>query len=753
MATREISATLKLNGEAEFKKQLNDANREMRVLTSELKASQSEFAGQANSLEALTAKYKVLKKQQEQQEEITKKLGQAVEDAAEKFGENSRQVDDLKTQYNNARKKLADFNAEVDENEKLLDEAEKSADHCAASIDGYGKKVKASGEAAKPASQNTNLLEGAFGKLNLKGLAVGTVLKKVIDVVGQTASKMIELVEETNELRTGLSKLETSAELAGAAMGAGVYDSLIDLYGITGDFDSAMETLTNLFAAGVTGGEELAEVISDLEGAAIKYQQTIKTESLAESIQEFVGAGELTGQFSELMSREGVLVKYTELAADCRTETERLDLVMQAFSAMGMAEVASGYKTANAELTAYNEAQARLELAKTNKASARGMGLATWWTNFKAGWNEMMTNWSLGIDALTLSPIAEMAGAELDELQSYLRNNTISLEEWCDAVAESDMSFAEYWDTLKNGVDACDEFDEAHQRALASLEDAAPSVESAMASLEDLKDTYDSIRSSIDSVVSGFADMTNATDQYDVSAEGMIAALKSQEEYLANYQENLQAAVDAGLAPALVQQLSDGSAESAAYLEAIASAGAGTIESLNNAFFNVEAGKQSFVNAVSEINPEFSAEMDAITETLISAIEEWNQYDEAFSAGNNTIEGYRLAVDQGASSFFIWGEFLGNQLVAGLNSVTGGSLPTISLDGYHAAGLNYVPYNGYIAELHRGERVLTARQAREYSASGGGGSSVVINVSAPSLNQSQVDYLIAKVNRELGGAL
>lgn len=32
-------------------------------------------------------------------------------------------------------------------------------------------------------------------------------------------------------------------------------------------------------------------------------------------------------------------------------------------------------------------------------------------------------------------------------------------------------------------------------------------------------------------------------------------------------------------------------------------------------------------------------------------------------------------------------------------------------DGSHAGGLDYVPYDGYIAELHRGERVLTAAQA------------------------------------------
>lgn len=38
-----------------------------------------------------------------------------------------------------------------------------------------------------------------------------------------------------------------------------------------------------------------------------------------------------------------------------------------------------------------------------------------------------------------------------------------------------------------------------------------------------------------------------------------------------------------------------------------------------------------------------------------------------------------------------------------------------SVNGKHANGLDYVPYNGYVAELHEGERVLTKQQNREYN--------------------------------------
>lgn len=43
-----------------------------------------------------------------------------------------------------------------------------------------------------------------------------------------------------------------------------------------------------------------------------------------------------------------------------------------------------------------------------------------------------------------------------------------------------------------------------------------------------------------------------------------------------------------------------------------------------------------------------------------------------------------------------------------------------SVDGKHANGLDYVPYNGYVAELHEGERVLTKQQNREYNEGGTG---------------------------------
>ena len=72
-----------------------------------------------------------------------------------------------------------------------------------------------------------------------------------------------------------------------------------------------------------------------------------------------------------------------------------------------------------------------------------------------------------------------------------------------------------------------------------------------------------------------------------------------------------------------------------------------------------------------------------------------------------------------------------------------------------AIGMDYVPYNGYAATLHRGEAVLTRSEAAAWRNGQGGGNGriVNINISTTDLDQSKIDYIIHRANQELGGAL
>jgi phage-related protein len=69
-----------------------------------------------------------------------------------------------------------------------------------------------------------------------------------------------------------------------------------------------------------------------------------------------------------------------------------------------------------------------------------------------------------------------------------------------------------------------------------------------------------------------------------------------------------------------------------------------------------------------------------------------------------------------------WNNLFGNKSVDVSANVIGGDV-----DGSHAGGLDYVPFDGYVAELHKGEQVLTAEEARDYKR-GGKVVSVVQNI-------------------------
>jgi len=79
------------------------------------------------------------------------------------------------------------------------------------------------------------------------------------------------------------------------------------------------------------------------------------------------------------------------------------------------------------------------------------------------------------------------------------------------------------------------------------------------------------------------------------------------------------------------------------------------------------------------------------------------------------------------------------------------SIRQYSLSGSHAGGLAYVPYDGYIAELHQGEAVLTAAENRLLQEMSRGLRAPQGGVTAPEMRQIMASSVNAIAAGQGGG--
>ena len=66
------------------------------------------------------------------------------------------------------------------------------------------------------------------------------------------------------------------------------------------------------------------------------------------------------------------------------------------------------------------------------------------------------------------------------------------------------------------------------------------------------------------------------------------------------------------------------------------------------------------------------------------------------------------------------------------------------IDGSNRDGLAYVPYDGYISELHKGERVLTAQENKSLSLAGMG--NITMNITG---NHIASDYDVDRIGDKI----
>ena len=209
-------------------------------------------------------------------------------------------------------------------------------------------------------------------------------------------------------------------------------------------------------------------------------------------------------------------------------------------------------------------------------------------------------------------------------------------------------------------------------------------------------------------------EVNDALNQY--KPEGMKAGLQSQIDYMEEYLSNLRKAQEMGLSNELLASLSDGSQESAEYLAGLVEAGPEAAQEVDELYQQLQEQKKGFTDALAEQKLAADQTYDALVEKALQTVDDLNLGEEAESAMGDTVSGLAQGIADHVGEVQAAVDEIEEQLNRlsafgfSFNLDEGGW--SFCLDGVHENGLDYVPFDGYLAGLHEGEGILTAEENR-----------------------------------------
>ena len=260
-----INTKFSLSGEKEYKAAISQIGDGMRVLNSEMRKVESEYAKNADSVEALTKVNDVLERKIYSQTEKIETLKAALQTSAEKYGVADKRTMAWQASLNNAEAELNKMNAELEENNDALEKAGANGTKFQQAMDKIKDsvaKAKEEGTGAKGVFAN---IKESFSNDKKEAAGLGDAIRAVTDAFG------INLPKGADGAFDALNKVKLGT-VAGVAAFAG-------------------------FVAAITSAEKKLMSITKESAAYAKEIKTLAsvTGQSTEQIQEFQYASDMIG--------------------------------------------------------------------------------------------------------------------------------------------------------------------------------------------------------------------------------------------------------------------------------------------------------------------------------------------------------------------------------------------------------------------------------------------------------------------------
>lgn len=269
--TIEIGADTSLLGKA-----IKDSEDKAYALQRELREVEKALKFDPNNVELLAQKQDI--------------LNGIVEETSKKYDTLKKVQDQVATQFE--QKKIGEdvfraFQREIIETENKLKRFGSQAD-------GVENDVKNVGQSAEQSSEGFTIMKGALADLT------SNAIQSCVSAIGDLLGSIMELDEATEEYRSMQSKLEGSATNFGYSTEY-AKKQFEELYKYLGDDQMTTNAVTNLLGLGTTQ-ESLTALTEGAIGVWASYGDSIPIESLTEAINETIQVGKVTGTFADTIN-------------------------------------------------------------------------------------------------------------------------------------------------------------------------------------------------------------------------------------------------------------------------------------------------------------------------------------------------------------------------------------------------------------------------------------------------------------------
>lgn len=410
-------------------------------------------------------------------------------------------------------------------------------------------------------------------------------------------------------------------------------------------------------------------------------------------------------------------------------------------------------------------------------------------------WKGVMAKFEKGSDEYLTAYKNYKSAKENIQAEEYSK----AQEYWSNYTALNDVSLADevnYWEAvMSNFKEGSKEYIEAYKNYKSAkenlnkeqaeldkkyAEDTKKVYDDLDAKINELTDTYvNAVKTRKEQILGAFKLFDSYEKKDEVSKETLKNNLDSQVEALEDYNENINELSKRSIPDELFSYISSLGVDALEQIRALNTMSDKELEAYSNTWVeretlaqkqaeqeneklreetekSIEQAKQDAEKQIDELKTQYLKDIESLTATLtIESTKTGESVTMSIAKGiENKKSGVTSALSQIesiVSSYASSIASMASNIASSVSEASSASKAAIStgISGSHKTGLDRVPYDGYIAKLHQGERVLTKAQAdAQDNNSGRGGDTFIFN-SPKAIDEKEAARQLKQAKREM----